>query len=219
MSQTDNISLVKKLRDETFISMLECKKALEISQWNLEQAREYLYTTYADLIAAKKSDRETLNGLLFINQVSKEEIQYIDLRSETDFMLNTDIFHEMGKEILEKNNDKSIINRYIARIGENLGCKEKSIIKGTNLYYYVHGGKTSSTGLYMGVVDFNEKVDENIAIKFCQQVIECGSKDINVFLNYITTDNTKPSEEITKISPSLKINQIYYITVENIKVS
>jgi elongation factor Ts len=57
--------LVKELRDQTGISVMQCRKALEEAQGDMQKALAILKKTSSD-IALKKADRETKDGRVAI---------------------------------------------------------------------------------------------------------------------------------------------------------
>ncbi len=83
-------ALVKTLREKTGAGMLDCKKALEATEGNLEAAIDYLREN-GIAKAAKKSDRIAAEGLC--NIVVEGNRAYIyEVNSETDFVAKNDQF-------------------------------------------------------------------------------------------------------------------------------
>ena len=58
-----NSSLVKELRHMTSAPLMECKKALEETNGNLEEAKNFLRKK-GQLLASKKSSREANEGVV-----------------------------------------------------------------------------------------------------------------------------------------------------------
>lgn len=199
-------NLTTKLRNITNISMIECKKALELSGLDLEKAKTYLYTEYADKIAKKKENNSTENAMIFVKKKSDQEIRYICLKTETDSLFGNSVYQECGNSILDSSHPKSVINTYIARIGENIKCDQVEKIQGKNLYYYIHSNYDNNMGLYLGVVDLNENKEGNF---LAQQVVGAATDNLEDFLNYEYKENESIREFIK--NNNISINNIYLI--------
>jgi len=96
MSNLDN---VKKLREETGISLMECKKACEEAGGDIEAAKEILRKR-GQVMAAKKSERITGEGRIasYIHQNGKIGV-LLDVRCESDFVAKSEDFQNLLKEI------------------------------------------------------------------------------------------------------------------------
>jgi elongation factor Ts len=94
-----NIEDIKKLREETGAGMLEVKKALEDNGGDYQKALTELMGKVASK-AAKKSDRETKDGLVasYIHLGGKAG-SLVWLACETDFVAKTDDFKKLAQEI------------------------------------------------------------------------------------------------------------------------
>lgn len=101
MTATKNISAedVKKLRDQTGASVMDCKKALEKTAGNIEQAIEYLKKSGKEK-AGKKAERETSEGVVAAYIHSNKKIgALIELRCETDFVAKNSEFQDLAYDI------------------------------------------------------------------------------------------------------------------------
>jgi elongation factor Ts len=85
---------VKKLRDLTGSGMMDCKKALEESEGDLDKAVELLRIKGAKDVG-KRAGRDTANGL-----VAAEGGTMVELNSETDFVAKSADFQELADKIL-----------------------------------------------------------------------------------------------------------------------
>ncbi len=94
-----DIKLIKKLRDETSISVSEVRQALEDANSDYDKALEILKSKAAEK-AAKKADRETGQGIIetYVHGGGKIGVMVM-LLSETDFVARTDEFKHLGHEI------------------------------------------------------------------------------------------------------------------------
>ena len=94
-----DVTLIKKLRDETQASIADCRKALEETGGNYDKAIEWLKKHGIEK-AAKKADRETGQGLVesYIHQNGKVGA-IIVINCETDFVARTDGFKKLAHEV------------------------------------------------------------------------------------------------------------------------
>ncbi|MEE1073648.1 MAG: translation elongation factor Ts [Cellulosilyticum sp.] len=156
-------AMVKELRERTQAGMMDCKKALNAVDGDMEKAIEYLRENGLAK-AAKKADRVAAEGLV------KEAISadgktaaIVEINSETDFVAKNDQFVTFVNEVaqLVLNNDVAdvealkalawpedasktvgdVLTEKIAVIGENLTIRRfaKVTTEGT-LASYTHGG-------------------------------------------------------------------------------
>lgn len=98
-------SLVKELRDKTGAGMLDCKKALEENNGNIDASIDWLREKGISK-AAKKADRIAAEGVAAI--LTRGNVAVIaEVNSETDFVAKNTEFKELVSEILEAiiNND------------------------------------------------------------------------------------------------------------------
>ena len=90
---------VKKLRDETGVSIGKCKEALEEAEGNMEKAREVL-KSFSEKAAAKKSDRELGAGMIVSYIHSNGQMGTIlELNCETDFVAKNEGFVALANDI------------------------------------------------------------------------------------------------------------------------
>jgi len=137
-----SIDQIKELREQTGISISECRKALTESDGDIDKARILLKEWGKD-VAAKKQVREVDEGLIdaYLHTNGKVGV-LIDVGCETDFVAKTDDFkslvHELAMqvasmkpedvpELLEqqyiKDSSRTIqdlLGETIAKLGENI---------------------------------------------------------------------------------------------------
>lgn len=140
-----NINQLKKLREETEISLAGCKKALEEAGGDIEKAKEILRKRGV-IFAQKKAEKTTEEGIIesYIHSNGRIGV-LIDLRCETDFVARSEEFRKLAHELClqiaatcpqEKNSFlsepwirdesktvKDLISEYIAKLGENIVVK------------------------------------------------------------------------------------------------
>ncbi len=94
-----NIEQIKKLREESGVSMMECKKALEKAKGDIEKAKKYLRERGED-VAGKRAGRSAGEGVIasYIHSNSKVGV-LLDIRCESDFVARSDDFKSLAHEI------------------------------------------------------------------------------------------------------------------------
>jgi elongation factor Ts len=90
---------IKELREKTQAGFSDCKNALEKAEGDMKKAEEILKEKGFEK-AAKKSDRETAQGLVesYVHQTGKVGV-LVTLLCETDFVARTDEFKILAHEI------------------------------------------------------------------------------------------------------------------------
>ncbi|AHE95625.1 elongation factor Ts [Thermocrinis ruber] len=159
--------LVKQLREMTGAGMLECKKALEEAQGDIEKAKEILRIKGLAK-AEKKAGRETKEGIVqtYVSEDRKVGV-ILELNCETDFVARNEQFVELSLHLakhiasLKENASKSgsfediaqqpyyadntqkvedVVKSAIARIGENIRLSRWARFDAEGyVHAYVHG--------------------------------------------------------------------------------
>jgi elongation factor Ts len=90
---------IKKLREETGVSVMECKKVLEEAEGNHEEAKNILLKN-SQSVAHKKTDR-TLNAGVIGTYVHNTNTvgAILELLCETDFVARNNDFKNLAKDI------------------------------------------------------------------------------------------------------------------------
>ena len=90
---------VKSLRDRTGVSMMQCKKALEESSGDIEQAIKILQKS-GSKVADKKSGRTATEGYIgsYIHSNGKVGV-LIEINCETDFVAKNEDFKELSHDL------------------------------------------------------------------------------------------------------------------------
>jgi elongation factor Ts len=90
---------VKKLRDQTGISVMQCKKALEEAGGDFEKAIVILRKKSGE-ISAKKGDRSFNSGTIQAYMHSNGMVgTMVELNCESDFVANNDEFKALARDI------------------------------------------------------------------------------------------------------------------------
>lgn len=175
-------SMVKELRELTGAGMLDCKKALEATEGNLEKASEWLREKGISK-AAKKADRIAAEGLVNI-LIEGNKAVIIEVNSETDFVAKNDEFKDLINTIsnlLINNNVKTVeealnlstvdgtlentITNKVAKIGEKISFRRFELVEKTdteNFGAYTHmNGKIAVLVVIDGA---NTEVSKDVAM-------------------------------------------------------
>ena len=90
---------VKALREQTGAGIMDCKRALEQSSGDVEQAVAWLKEKGLST-AAKKADREVREGVItsYIHHGARLGV-LLELNCETDFVARTDDFQQLAREL------------------------------------------------------------------------------------------------------------------------
>jgi elongation factor Ts len=98
MSQITS-ALVKELRERTSVGMMDCKKALEAVNGDMDAAIKYLREKGITKAEAKAS-RETKEGLVYAYIHSNNKLGVlVEVNCETDFVAKTDDFVQLCKDL------------------------------------------------------------------------------------------------------------------------
>lgn len=91
-----DIALIQQLRERTGLGMMDCKKALEETNGDVDKAVELLRKKGA-AVAAKRSDKSTSEGLVhaYIHPGSQVGV-LVELNCETDFVARTESVKEFA---------------------------------------------------------------------------------------------------------------------------
>lgn len=154
--------LVKTLRDKTSVSMMECKRALQATNGDLDAAVDLLRKS-GEASAVKKQNRVAAEGLVVISQDnSNDKIALLEINCETDFVAKNNKLLEFATQIasiilkttgsdLDKLSEQKLVDgqtveqarlALVAQLGENLVIRKAEICiaaHGQVLGFYLHG--------------------------------------------------------------------------------
>lgn len=123
-------SLIKELREKTGAGMLDCKKALEACDGDLDKSVDWLREKGISK-AAKKADRIAAEGVSSI-LIKGNNAVILEMNSETDFVAKNEKFQDLVKTILETliNNDAKTVEDALKLSYED-GTLEDLIVSNT----------------------------------------------------------------------------------------
>jgi elongation factor Ts len=133
-------SQVRDLREKTGVGMMQCKKALQETDGDMEKAVELLRKR-GEAVAAKRADKAADEGVVFLGGNDKMLVA-AELGCETDFVGASDDFQALGKEVVAVLESKEVadidalltesagdlplgerLKEVVAKLGENIGVK------------------------------------------------------------------------------------------------
>lgn len=123
-------SLVKELREKTGAGMLDCKKALEANNGDIDASIDWLREKGISK-AAKKADRIAAEGVAAILTKGNKAV-IIEVNSETDFVAKNEKFTDMIKVMLDAiiNSDATTLEDAL-KLETNEGTIEELIVAKT----------------------------------------------------------------------------------------
>lgn len=175
-------SAVNELRKASGAGMMDCKKALQETNGDMEQAIDYLRKKGAK-VSANRADRDAAEGaVIAIASADKKTGAVIRLNCETDFVAKNEEFITLANKIalvaLENKPDSleslrqlsidgaTISERlldYVGKIGEKIDVTVCEIVEGTLVVPYIHAGN---------------KIGVLVALSIAGQAIEDSGKDV-----------------------------------------
>ncbi|MDR0197515.1 MAG: translation elongation factor Ts [Oscillospiraceae bacterium] len=172
---------VKQLKELTNCGMMDCKRALEETGGNIDEAIKYLREKGLAK-AAKKAGRIAAEGLVYakVDEAKKTGV-ILEINCETDFAAKSDRFVEFVEMVAQTviDNDVSdvealknvncsgtgekiadVLVERISTISENIQIRRFSKLTGDGLFSYVHngGGSIIGTLLKISADDYGDDV-------------------------------------------------------------
>ncbi len=205
-------AMVKELREMTGAGMMDCKKALNETDGNMDEAVEFLRKSGAAK-AEKKASRIAAEGICRIACGNGAAV-VAEVNSETDFVAKNEVFQEFVQKVadtalesglkggkngedvealMDKNGLKDLLVEKTAKIGEKLSVRRFERIEGSSVATYIHGG--GRIGVLVAAdgvsgADIDEALN-NIAMQVAAMNPEYNSR------NDISAENLAKEKEIT----------------------
>ena len=177
---------VKKLREMTSVGMMDCKKALQATDGDMDAAIDWLREKGLAK-AAKKADRIAAEGVAYATVVGGVGV-VIEVNSETDFAAKTDSFMDLVKNLATvvatqnpadvealkackyPNSNLTvteIMQEKVMSIGENMVIRRFDRFAENTNVAYVHAGGTHGVLVNLAVegdIDVTE-IGKNVAMQ------------------------------------------------------
>ena len=198
-------SMVKELREMTGAGMMDCKKALNETNGDMDAAVEYLRKN-GQAKAEKKAGRIAAEGIVATTIKEGDKVAAIvEVNAETDFVAKNEVFQTYVKEVVEQLADSNAADvegfkaepwaldtsmtvqdklaAMIAKIGENMNIRrfEKVVSENGIVVSYIHaGGK-------IGVLVEAETQSNSDAVKDALKNVAMQIAALNP--KYVSTDD------------------------------
>ena len=177
---------VKKLREMTNVGMMDCKKALQATDGDMDKAVDWLREKGLAK-AAKKAGRVAAEGVAYATVVNGVGV-VIEVNSETDFAAKTEAFLDLVKNLAEvvavsnpadvealkackyPNSDLTvteIMQEKVMSIGENMQIRRFTRYAENTSVAYVHAGGSHGVLVNLAVegdIDVTE-IGKNVAMQ------------------------------------------------------
>jgi len=167
---------VNDLRQRTGAGMMDCKRALEEANGDVQKAIEILRKKGAS-VAAKRAEKSANEGLI-VTKISddKKSATILEINCETDFVAKSDDFINLAnfvvnvihkdqpkniEELLNKNSEvQNKLNDVLGKVGEKIEISRFDILEANNglLVDYIHPG--SKLGVIIKFEDVKDGNDE-----------------------------------------------------------
>ena len=185
-------SLVKELRERTGAGMMDCKKALNEADGDIEVAIEEMRKSGA-ANAAKKAGRIAAEGIISIKQIGKDAV-ILEINCETDFVAKDENFLNFTNSVIEaidsqapadvealmglSTGDQTIEEanqQLIAKIGEKITVRRfEKITSEGQIGDYLHGNRI---GVIVEIEGGDEALAKDLAMHIAASKPVCVSED------------------------------------------
>ena len=204
-------SMVKELREKSGAGMMDCKKALNETNGDMDAALEFLKKN-GQAKAEKKASRIAAEGICCI-ATEGNTAAVVEVNSETDFVAKNEKFQNFVKEVAEQalKSDATDITAFMAEtwtkdssktvndvqvemtatIGEKISIRRFAKVNASGaVATYVHGGGRIAV-IVEGTVAGTEEALTNVAMQIAAMNPQYISRDD------ISAEEMKKLEEIT----------------------
>ncbi|KFZ29592.1 elongation factor Ts [Pseudidiomarina atlantica] len=172
-------ALVKELRERTGAGMMDCKKALEETNGDIDAAIENMRKS-GQAKAAKKAGRIAAEGVI-LTKTDGNVGTMVELNCETDFVARDANFLAFGDKVIDaafanKESDveslkatnigdgtvEEVREALVAKIGENMNVRRVLTVSGGDVVEaYVHGGRI---GVLVALTGGNSELAKDVAM-------------------------------------------------------
>ena len=227
--------MIKELREQTGLGMMECKTALDKNSGDSAKALASLKERGLTM-AAKKEGRAASQGRIFsyITDYGKSGVM-LELNCESDFVANTDVFKELAKNLLNQifmKDDKEtpvikdLVKQGIAKVGENIILSKTSrfeVASNGRICTYIHFNGKVGVLLELNCAsdsaastDVFQELAKNLCLQVCAtNPMVVKSEDLDPQLvaklreEYMQEVKGKPQEIAVKIAEG-KLSKLFF---------
>ncbi len=194
-------AMVKELREMTGAGMMDCKKALNETNGDMDAAVEFLRKN-GQAKAEKKAGRIAAEGLCTVALSGDQAAAVVEVNSETDFVAKNETFQAFVKAVAEQavasnaadleaflsegwiedgsKTVKDALVEKVAVIGENLNIRRFQKVTAENgcVVSYVHGGGRIGVIVEAETTAVNEEV-KNAMTNIAMQIAALNPKYVS----------------------------------------
>jgi elongation factor Ts len=219
-----SMDLVKELREKTHVGLMDCKKALEEANGDIEKAIEILRKK-GTAVASKRAENMTNNGRIesYISQDYKSGA-LVEVACETDFAAKTPAMEDFAKSAAQTaitsniDNTETILsqksptnpkltlndqlNDLIAKIAEKIKINRIALAQTTGnglVNSYIHPGSTVGVIVQLGAdkdISQAQEILKTLAKDICMQITV--TKPIAISPDKINPETIQKEREIAK---------------------
>ncbi len=204
-------SMVKELRERTGLGMMECKKALNEAEGDVEVAIENLRKA-SGLKAAKKAGRTAADGVVSLKVADDNSYAVIlEVNSETDFVARDEGFlafvgKVLDKAFADKQSDVAALmdgalesdrEALVQKIGENITVRRAAVVEGGVIDGYVHSNNRIAV-----VTQLQGGGDADLARDVAMHVAAVNPQVINP--DDMPSELVEKEKEIIKAQPDME---------------
>jgi len=196
-------SMVKELREKSGAGMMDCKKALNETNGDMDAALEFLKKN-GQAKAVKKASRIAAEGICCIATEGDKKAAIVEVNSETDFVAKNEKFQNFVKDVADqvlnsnaadldalmaetwiKDSSKTVNDVQVemtATIGEKISIRRFEKVSTDNgcVATYVHGGGRIGVIVVGETANVNDSVKEalkNVALQVASMNPQYVSRD------------------------------------------
>lgn len=175
---------VQELRKITGCGMMDCKKALQEANGDLEQAQEVLKQK-GQIKSAKKSSCITAEGLVVLaHNGDSSKAVLVEINCQTDFVAREASLVEFANEIAQQvliSDFATIVQQYesqrlelVATLGENITIRRAEVVTANSpgivaAYLHTGGASVARIGALIALDAANEEIAKDIAMHVAAQ--------------------------------------------------
>ena len=174
---TITIQMINDLRAATNVGMMDCKRALQDTDGNMEEAIKILREKGLAL-QVKRADRESKQGIIAAAAGENGAYGIVELNCETDFVAKTDKVLDFAKELAAAAaaGDENLTETHATRLTEVVAATGENVKIRRSKYFALTGTGAVAAYIHMGgkigvLVEVGCTKEETVKTDAFQQLI------------------------------------------------
>jgi elongation factor Ts len=171
------IQMINDLRAATNVGMMDCKRALQDTDGNMEEAIKILREKGLAL-QVKRADRESKQGIIAAAAGENGAYGIVELNCETDFVAKTDKFLDFAKQLAAAAaaGDENLTETHATRLTEVVAATGENVKIRRSKYFALTGTGAVAAYIHMGgkigvLVEVGCTKEETVKTDAFQQLI------------------------------------------------